>query len=71
MRASRDTAAACGSARLRMYPVGSWISCTCSESTIRPSFSISAPDDSRVRAVSFSRSRIISSTVMLPTIARR
>ena len=36
-----------------------------------PSFSISVPDDSRVRRVSFSRSRIMSSTVMLPTMARR
>src|SRR5437764_549835 len=34
-----------------------------------PSFSISTPDDSRVSWVSFSRSRIISSTVMLPTLA--
>ena len=38
---------------------------------MRPSFSISVPDDSRVSWVSFSRSRIISSTVMLPTMARR
>ena len=38
---------------------------------MRPSFSISVPDDSRVSWVSFSLSRIISSTVMLPTMARR
>src|SRR2546421_5272986 len=54
-----------------MYPVGSSISWICRESTMSPSFSISVPDDCRVSWVSFSRSRIISSTVMLPTIARR
>jgi hypothetical protein len=36
-----------------------------------PSFSMSVPDDSRVALESASRSRIIASTVMLPTIARR
>src|SRR6266511_3462384 len=45
MRASRDTAAACGRARFLMYPVGSWISWTCSESTMSPSFSISEAAD--------------------------
>ncbi len=36
-----------------------------------PSFSISVPDDCRVAWVSFSRSRIMSSTVIEPTMARR
>ncbi|KUL24761.1 hypothetical protein ADL12_36105 [Streptomyces regalis] len=43
MRASRWTAAACGMARLWMYPVGSSISWICKESTMSPSFSISVP----------------------------
>jgi hypothetical protein len=36
-----------------------------------PSFSISVPEDARVSCVSFSRSRIISSTAICPTMARR
>ncbi len=71
MRASLWTAAACGIARFWMYPVGSSISWICSESTIRPSFSISVPQAARVCPVSFSRSRIISSTVNPPTMDRR
>src|SRR5436190_32883 len=38
---------------------------------MRPSFSISVPDAVRVSEVSFSRSRISSSMVRLPTMARR
>ena len=54
-----------------MYPVGSSISWICSESTISPSFSISVPQAARVCPVSFSRSRIMSSTVNPPTMDRR
>lgn len=54
-----------------MYPVGSSISWICSESTIRPSFSISVPHAARVCPVSLSRSRIMSSTVNPPTMDRR
>ncbi len=71
IRASRWTAAACGAARFLMYPVGSSISWIWSESTISPSFSISVPQADRACPVSFSRSRIMSSTVNPPTMARR
>ncbi len=54
-----------------MYPVGSSISWIWSESTISPSFSISVPQADRACPVSFSRSRIMSSTVNPPTMARR